>query len=51
MTEANPDDVADQQADLADEGDWPQEPPLDANPADVAAQHEVVEIDEEDQPA
>ncbi len=51
MTEANPADVADQQVDVAEEvGEWPAEPPLDADPADVAAQHEVAEIDEEDQP-
>lgn len=48
MTEASPEDVADQQQEVLEEvGDWP-EPPLDADPADVADQHEVVEIDDEE---
>jgi hypothetical protein len=47
MTEASPEDVADQRQEVVDEvGDWP-EPPMDADPADVAEQHEAVDIDDE----
>lgn len=41
MTEANPQDVAEQSRDIADEtGEWADEAPLDADPADVAEQRE-----------